>query len=143
MGQTHTKSTLLLIEMMVVILLLAVAGALCVQVFAASHAKSVGAEELSRAEELSGGAADVLMGSDEDEKLDLAVYYPQAEKMADGITVYYDEDWQPCEKGASSYRMEITVKEKSGQRQGLIRVLRANGEEIYTLDTVVHIRYHA
>ena len=143
MEQTHSKSHLFLIEMIIIILFLSIASALCVRVFVASHKKSVGAEELSRAKELAGGVADIIRGSGEDDTVDLASYYPQGTPTEKGMLLYYDEDWAACDSEKQVYSMEIVIAEEEKERQGYIRVLDKDGQEIYALEVVVHVRYKA
>ena len=143
MEHTKSKSGLFLIEMIIIILFLAIASALCVRVFVASHKKSIGAEELVGAKELAGGAAEIIRASDEDDMVDLALYYPQGTLTEDGISLYYDEDWAPCDSGEQAYSMEIVISQEDRQRLGEIRVLDKNKQEIYALEVGVHVRYKA
>lgn len=140
MERAHSKSSLFLIEMLIIILFLAIASALCVQVFVASHGRSLGARELSMAESLAGGAADLIRGSDDGSVPDFSVYYPEGTLTEDGARIYYDADWKPCGRAHSAYCMEIGLTEEEDERVGDIRVLGAAQEEIYSLQVKVHIR---
>lgn len=140
MEQAHSKSTLFLIEMMIVILFLAVSSALCVQTFVHAREKSMGAKNLTQARVAADGAAEVLRGEDE---IDLSDVYPTGTAKQNGITVYYDSDWNLCEASEEVYRMDVCALPGETMRDVNIAVRDADGQELYSLETVTHIRRRA
>ena len=143
--QSHSKTSIFLIEMIIVILLLALASALCVQVFVAAHEKSVGAGDLSRAKTLARGAGELIVGSGKQKKTDLSmldVYYPDGKRTEDGVYMHYDSEWQVCDAKDAVFAMEFLISEKGGYRFGDIRVFNVKtNKDIYTLNVKVHVRY--
>lgn len=143
MEKAHSKSGLFLLEIVIIILFLAFASVLCARVFMGARDRSADAGELSMAETLAGGAADIIRGSDQDPSVNLSDYYPEGVQTEDGMNLYYDRNWKPCDRKDFVYRMEIAVSEEESGRVGRIRVFDARQDEIYSLKAVVHVRSKA
>lgn len=130
----HSKSGLILIEMILVILFLAIAGSFCARIFAGAHQTSRQAENLSRAQQQAGSAAELLKEEDPDWNR----YFPQCRQEGDSITVNYDADWKICSADQAVYQMVIVIQNADSDRNAKIRVLAVSGEEIYQIESVTH-----
>lgn len=125
--EASSKSSLFLLEMMISILFFAAAAAVCIQVFVKAHQLSEKAENLNMAAEICTSAAELLASENNEEQ----------------ISLYYDENWMPCEKQEAVFFLKITSEIASDQEEekeyGLkkekISVCDRGGENIYSLDT--------
>lgn len=92
---TRSKAPLAMMEQMVMLLVFALAAALCLQAFVKSDGLSKRGESRDRAAVLCQNAAEVLRSTGGDfgaaaEKLEAAQY------TQDSFQIFYGEDWQSC-----------------------------------------------
>ena len=139
MRQNRSKSGLFLIEMILVLLFLAIASAICARFFVSAHVKSVSAQELTHAEACVKGAAEVLR-DDMRWEIPLEAYYPEGGWNGEKFDIFYDADWNICRKENARYRMEITAVVSGQEINSEIRMFDAEHREIYGLETVTHLR---
>lgn len=89
----HSKSGLFLIELMICILFFAFTAGICIRFFVKSHDMSTEARNLYQAQQEAASMAEVLE-SDADSTED--------------IFIYYDKDWNQCDKKDKIYWLEVT-----------------------------------
>lgn len=89
----HSRSGLFLIELMICILFFAFTAGICIRFFVKSHDMSTEARNLYQAQQEAASMAEVLE-SDVD--------------SMDEIFVYYDKDWNQCDKKDKIYWLEVT-----------------------------------
>lgn len=135
----HSKSGLILIEMILVILFLAIAGSFCARIFVGAHKESLHAEALTRAQQQAEMAAELMKETEPE----WSAYFPQSIGTKDSVTVSYDENWDFCNEKQAVYQMKIMIGTDGADRSGEIQVLdlskRTGQTEIYRLNTVTHI----
>lgn len=89
--QTKSRTSLVLMELIITILFFSLCSAVCVQFFVNAHLTSKKAEELNRAVSKAQGFAEAFRGTDGSYE-SLIKLYPEAISNSDSsFTVYYDE----------------------------------------------------
>lgn len=128
MRKRGSKTSLFLMEMLLVILFFSIAAAICLRVFAAARQRSVDSADLSGA---------VIAAQSEAERFRAAVFVDDLEALAvsggavtEGpVHIYYDAKWKPCEEARAAYCLTMHWVETTAQ----IEVTRIDGTEIYDL----------
>lgn len=101
--QSHSKQSLVLIELILVILFFALSAAIFMQIFASARLTSEASKDLGSAVIAAESAAECFKASEGD--LALAAELLTATVDADGaLVLYYDSLWQPS-AAANSYAM--------------------------------------
>ena len=108
----HSRSGLFLIELMICILFFSVTAGICIQFFVKSHNMSQDAKNLYQAQQEAASMAEIL-----EKDID----------SLDNISVYYDKDWNQCDKEEKMYSGENSKGESSKK------------EEIYHLNLSIYI----
>ena len=130
------KTSLLLMEQVAMILVFAIAAAVCLQAFALSHDISRENEARSGAVRAAQNAAEVLKhcGDASAEAFSAAAEILGGEAKQDEYYANYDENWNVTQHDAV-YRLE--AREVLSGVKGLVRVevrvLTAEGEELFSL----------
>ncbi|MCI9488148.1 MAG: hypothetical protein HFI64_14530 [Lachnospiraceae bacterium] len=147
MSQRKHRSSLFLLELILVIFFFSLASAVCIQLFVKAHLTERETEALNRAIPLAESAAEAYHRVSGDLS-GLAALFPEGRlnEAGDGFLVFYDEDWHPVEEGA--YTLAIVPAEPSpGEpaegagrtlRRAVVRVSDADGI-IYELAAAVQI----
>ena len=101
----RSKTPLVLMEQMVMVLVFAVAAAICLRVFVLTEERSRRYEEIDGAVLAAQSAAEQL-------KHDAAAYFAAVSAVRDGNvwTVQLNEDWEPTAENAV-YRLVVTYEE--------------------------------
>ena len=120
---------LFLTELLISILVLAVAAAFCVGLFSSAHMERQKSASLNLAVSLAQNAAetfksqgDTLSGLVSDFKADDSV-----------LNLGYDNNGVPCDINSAAYVLRLDVSSKNGLAQGDISVFNAAGDELYSL----------
>lgn len=139
--RNNSKSSLFLIELIIVILFFAIAGAICVSLFSQSRLMSIESTELTMATQKCQNAAELLAasGGDVAQTAHLLGEVTQSEGL---IALQYDLEGQPQSGGR--YALQITY----GPDENLPSLLQAaitmtdtaDMQPIYTLETAVYKR---
>jgi hypothetical protein len=130
----RSRSTLFLMEQLIVSLVFAVCATVCVSIFVDSYIMARDAKALSSALLIARNGAESYKesgGKLASISLDLG---SSAEIMDGSLTVYYDKDWHPCEQAEAVYVLHIINYEPaegvSSVLSGDLSVARVTGEEI-------------
>lgn len=89
----HSRSGLFLIELMICILFFAFTAGICIRFFVKSHDMSTEARNLYQAQQEAASMAEVL---------------ESGVNSMDEIFIYYDKDWNQCDKKDKMYWLEVT-----------------------------------
>ena len=140
---THSKSSLFLMELILVILFFSIAGAICVQIFVKAHLLSRSASELNRAVSLAQSAAaglEAANGSLEDLSIQFpdGILDPGTDDNVPHFTVYYDSAWNSCSKADAVYSLVVMAPQKAtsgtlNEEAVIISRIGAQSSEIYRL----------
>lgn len=132
----HSRSGLFLIELMICILFFSITAGICIQFFVKSHNMSQDAKNLYQAQQEAASMAEIL-----EKDID----------SLDNISVYYDKDWNQCDKEEKMYWLEVTQAQNQAQEDDLKKVKIAvysgenskgessKKEEIYHLNMSIYI----
>lgn len=116
-----SKAGLFLIELIILILFFAVAGAICVRLFVTAHLESIQGEVLNRAVLASQSAAEAYKCAG---TVDEAIAcLPGARRTAEGFDVLYDEDWAPAKADNAAYMVCVFLTEREGVGEAQINTL--------------------
>lgn len=129
----RSKAPLLLMEQMVMLLVFALAAALCLQAFVKSDGLSGDSEARDRAVILCQNAAETIrrFGGEsvsQEAARTLGYHYDHGVLYQE-----FDEDWEPAERGAYRLEAEARPAEVPGLREAVVRVTDAGGETIFSI----------
>jgi len=139
---THSRYSLLLVEMILAILFFALASAVCVQIFVKAHTLSVDTAARSQAVQEAQTAAEIIRSAPTDAKNALIRHSLAAtESPADGgLHLYYDANWRAHPESGSAYRMDIRQTSDGRLVKTAIAVVRlSDSQSLYTLEMESHI----
>lgn len=139
MKRVSSRSSLLLIEIIIAILIFSVASAICLQLFAKSHTLSKRTEELDIAVREATSVSELLTYEDSLRK-NLDRFYPYADITADSAVIYYDADFQPCERLQSYFQMDIQPSSRQDRIRAYTITVCRDGRDaiIYRMETTVY-----
>ena len=134
-----SKSGLFLIELIIAILFFSVASAICVQLFAQAHLKSIQSKEISMAvTQAQSAAACIKAAENPDQQLsDLLQMQPEGNTLMVG----YDKNWQVTQQNPT-YAMQVTITEENRMRNATVEVTKPNKKEnkqIYALQVSTYL----
>lgn len=143
MKKVSSRSSLLLIEIIIAILIFSVASAVCLQLFAKSHTLSRQTQELDIAVREAVSVSELLTNGDSLEE-NLARFYPYADISSDSAVIYYDTEFQPCERQQSYFQMNVLPASRQDRiRAYTIAVCRGNNDAtIYRMKTTAYEPLH-
>ncbi|WP_295586490.1 hypothetical protein [uncultured Oscillibacter sp.] len=130
----RSRAPLVLMEQLVMVLVFALAAALCVQVFAFSDRASRHYADQDRAVAAAQNAAEVLKGCGGDFAEAAGQYGGDWNGAVWGIS--YDGDWQPCqEQSRAAYHVLVTPAESDQPLLGCAQaaVYTASGEMLFSI----------
>ncbi len=151
MNRSNNRSGIFLLEIMLAILLFSIAGALCLQMFAKSRQMSKDTADLTQAAAHVQNAAELMKYAAEPTVWDtentffpdcLLKEYPDAVVSSNNIQIYFDENWNYCQKESGVYRMEAAPSQTENENLLCFRfaVFKADSQDsIYSLDFKLHI----
>ena len=126
------KSTLVMIEQIVMLLVFVLAATVCIRMF-------VGSEQLSRKYEATDRAVRVAQNAAELLKKDGPAKFTEKMKavQSDGNTgeIYYDKDWKVTEAGSAAFVAEVTYTEEESDFlfRAEIVISTVDGTELFRL----------
>jgi len=132
------KATLALMEQLVMVLVFALAAALCVQAFAASNRMSETAAARDRAVQLAQSAVEIMKSRGGDmAQAQSAAMDRLGGQLSQGVWyILYDRDWNEVSDDAGKdavYRLEALPDSDAGQPKAEIRVSVEDGETLTSL----------
>lgn len=130
----RSKAPLVMMEQMVMLLVFALAAALCLQAFTKSDALSARNEARDRAVTLVQSSVETVRhcGGDTDQALRSAAELLECQYEEEVLWANYDAEWNPCPDGV----YHLTVRADSGGVPGLNQVRAAvetGGEVLFEL----------
>ena len=134
--KTHSKNSLFLAELILSLLFLELACSACVQVFASAYTNRVQARLLNHMQELTTTICEVLEGWDGNPQV-LDHFFEEGTAQDSHFTIYYDNDWNACQKDSAAFVMSLDIQITSTQKGGRLTFSRISRESLYQQD----IRY--
>lgn len=137
----RSKTPLALMEQLVMVLVFALAAALCVQAFAVSNRISKTAAARDRAVQLAQSAAEIMKscGKDMAEAQSAAMERLGGQRCQGVWYVLYDENWNEVSDNGSPdvvYRLEALPDSDSEQPKAEVRVSTEDGKTLIDLPVV-------
>ncbi len=138
-----SSSNLFLLELILSILIFALASTVCVSFFMQSHKMSTDAYNLNHAVECSDSIAEICRSASSKDQLGTLVetaYNSSVQTIdeEDGYTMYiisYDDSFQLTSQDSAAYLLNLSVHEDSGMIYSSITVINSDATaSIYTLD---------
>ena len=124
----NSGNSLFLIEMLFSLLILALACAACIRIFAASEINRQTARELNHIQELVISVGEMTEGWD-GEISSVEALFPGGSFSGTTGTYYYNKDWELCDSQDSFYRMELSLN-ASHQKKTADICIFSNPEKI-------------
>lgn len=136
--KNSSRTTLFLMEQLIVILIFAICAAVCVKIFVGSYTMVSDSRDKKNSLIVAESGAECYkaLGGDADK---IAMYLDGTATGSDEdgvITVYYNKSWQACEGADADYLMQISSRESEEYGSllfGDISVEKVTGEEIISL----------
>jgi len=140
----RSKSTLFLIEQLIVIAVFAICAVACISILTASffYANDSNATSHAIVKAESGAEVFKVTGADFAAAAEILGGQTTSESLgADGVSViavYYDSNWQVCNKENASYVLNLIIESALGAQdfdviQGRVTVEKITGEELISL----------
>jgi len=130
--EQKNKSTLALMEQVIMILVFAFTAAFCVQAFVKAELLSRNLEKRDRAVNMCQTVAETvkaLHGDMEEAALSLG-----ALAREDGLVLFFDDNWENTAKEEASYVLQLIYREENVYlAAGEVSVFSKTGEEIFSL----------
>lgn len=141
MNKAKSRTSLVLMELIITILFFSLASAVCVQLFVKAHLTTNKTRELNHALSITQSIAEVMNGTDGSIKT-IKEFYKDVEGSSDYFVIYYDEDFvQTSDYDNATYAADVTVTHVGNLNNLDICFMRLKGyEEIYTLRSSKYIR---
>lgn len=105
-ASSSSRSRLLLTEIIIAIFFFSLASAICLRLFFKAHTLSQDTRELDMAVRQASSAADLFSQSERPAETLLKIY-PDAWVNGMQASVYFDQDFQPCQSKDSCYTLAI------------------------------------
>ncbi|MCH4208465.1 MAG: hypothetical protein LKF79_06060 [Solobacterium sp.] len=142
-----SSSNLFLLELILSILIFALASAVCVSFFMRSHTLSTSAYDLNHSVECADNAAEIVRSADSEEDLQnlLSAEYGTSLKETDegnGYTVYTiscDSSFDVCEMNDAAYLLSIQVHTEGSLLLAKIEVMAAGSTDSIFDVTAEHV----
>ena len=138
----RSRTSLFLMEMIVTVLFFSLASAVCVQCFVNAHVIGRQTQELNHAVAAATGFAEVMRGTDGDIDSIIAVY-PKAVKGDESFfTIFYDENFLPCDADGARYVGDVTLTPNGAIQNMTIRIARIDDSSIiYELEATKYMNH--
>lgn len=103
---THSKTSLFLMEMIFVLLFLGLACGVCVQLFASSYTYRTKAREYNHIQELLTSVGEILEGTDGTAET-FCTIFPDGISEGQTLHYYYDKNWATVSEEEAVYQMTL------------------------------------
>lgn len=136
-NRSSSKSSLFLIELLIIIAFFSVASVVCVRLFVRSNAISLDSRDLNRAVTLAQSAAEGFKAVDGDGE-EVARLIDGSVQSGGAVVAYYDRNWQPVDAPTDrGYSLRVQISREGQLALADIEVLKQadTPEEIYSLQT--------
>lgn len=134
----HSRTGLLLMEIILAILFFSVAAACCLQVFAGASRLSHRAKQLKLAVNSTENLLQQLKAVEGETGL-LEEFYPEAEGLEEGI-LCFDEEGIPCPPEEAEYSLHFQTVKKEATAEAEVVCYDKNQGEIYRVSTLLAVK---
>lgn len=136
-----SRTSLVLMELIITILFFSLASAVCVQLFVNSHLTTVKTKNLNEAVNISQSIAEVMNGTSGSLN-DMKTFFPYAEGDDDYFVICYDENFkETSDVDKAQYAADVSVSSVGKLYNTTITFVDLSDySTIYSLDTSKYIR---
>lgn len=127
---SHSRSSLFLMEMILSLLILVLCCTACIQVFALSRSERKKAREYNHIQTLVTSVGELTEGWDGNTASFLSAL-PGGICDQNQIQYFYDQNWNLCEKEKASYYMELTLDTDNSYKKVLLTVFSMPDTSLY------------
>lgn len=136
--QTHSKTSLFLMEILLTVLFFSIASAICIQFFVKAHFISLDSKELSHGTVLCENAAEIYRSGDGSLSSLLSIY-PDAVMDGNTMLIYFDSSFVRSDFSDSSYCLEVDYAcDNANCYADIFFRSNKNSHTIYKLHVVQH-----
>ena len=133
-----SKSSLLLMEILITIFLFMLCSVVCIKIFAAGYNLDEDTRELNAAVMWCESA--VSVAGEADVSAAYKDIYPLGDSGVNNYTAYYNKDYSLCDKNNAAYELRcIWSTEDAGRRIDVKCIKISNESDIYGINTLIHI----
>lgn len=134
--KSRSKSSLFLMELIIVLMFFSLCAATCMQIFANAKVKTDYSRDLTNAAFAAEAVAEVYKAVDGD--LEATASKCDGEAVSDGVMkIYYDKDWNPTAQDGAVYVMTVTETETDDIEKAFIEVDDMEGENLFEIVSTV------
>lgn len=134
--KSRSKSSLFLMELIIVIMFFSLCAAICMRVFANAKVKTDSAREITNASLVAQTAAEYYKEFDGDLNLLGEKFGLEFKDSVNSFEVNYDEEWNTC-RSDGEYIMTVTKQDEEHIDRALISIKSDDGEDLFSLVTAV------
>lgn len=134
--KSRSKSSLFLMELIIVLMFFSLCAATCMQIFANAKVKTDYSRDLTNAAFVAESVAEVYKAVGGD--LEATASKCDGEAVPDGVMkIYYDKDWNPTAQDGAVYVMTVTETETDDIEKAFIEVDDMEGENLFEIVSTV------
>lgn len=143
MKTSTSKTSLVLMEIIITLFFFMVCGALCIQIFVSANQTNKKAVDLNKAVVLANSFGEIFK-SQEGDIAKMEDYFPYALAWGEGhLTVYYDDEFNECSIDDSVYIVNGYIENDGKLANASISVVYCEDDhEIYNTQIVMATNYH-
>lgn len=141
MTNRKSRTSLVLMELIIIIMFFSLASAVCVQLFVMSHLITKETKALNNAINITQSISEVMNGTDGSIN-SIKEYYPSASGDSDYFVIYYDKDFNETEDiNNAEYAADVTVTSVGNLHNMNVDFLKYETyETLYSLKSSKYIR---
>lgn len=134
----NSGSSLFLMELILAILIFAMASTVCVRLFVNAHLLSKNSQEINRGILWAQNLAEIYISPEGSLDKVIEIFPDSASKEGDSVSIYFDENWEPIPIGntfGAAYVVSLSLKEKQGGLQKAVSIAqKAEGDGAVIFD---------
>lgn len=142
MNKAKSRTSLVLMELIITILFFSLASAVCVQLFVRAHLTSNETKKLNEAINITQSIAEVMNGTD-GSLTSVQNHYPNAVGDDDYFVIYYDENFKETDDYENArYAADVTINATGNLYSLNVDFLQIKDyyDIVYSIDTSKYIR---
>ena len=116
---THSKNSLFLIEMIMVLLFLSLSSVACIRIFAAASQNHAKAVDWRHIQSLTTSVGEILEGTDGTPD-SVSEFLSGSTQDSSTLIWYYDENWEICSSEKASHKMTLILSTDAMIKEGTL-----------------------
>lgn len=116
---THSKNSLFLIEMIMVLLFLSLSSVACIRIFAAASQNHAKAVDWRHIQSLTTSVGEILEGTDGTPD-SVSEFLSGSTQNSSTLIWYYDENWEICSSEKASHKMTLILSTDAMIKEGTL-----------------------